>query len=436
MKRALAIVLGAGLLTWPAVMNGYPLVFVDTARYLTHVPDGAPSWDKTAAYGLLLHLFHGSLTLWLPMAAQGLLASSILWLTQRVAVGFATASRHLAICAGLALLTTAPWFTALLMPDALTPWVVLCLYLLGFGEARLARREMLFVAALASVAIATHLSHLPTALGLVLLTLLLRRRIAPMIRVAMPVAAAVLFLLAANLVDHGRPVISAHGSVFLFARLQADGPATETLRRHCPDRGWQFCDALDYFPADAEAFLWGFGSPVNATRQGNLREAGSARLAREAAEIVALTLRERPLAVARAMAMNTLGQLVTLRLGDVLGDRLLEAAVGDGLGRLFPAAEVARFESAAQVRGRLEAMATPFSAVQAPVLGAALIAILFTLMRKERHDLLVMTLAALLGNAFATGALSGVHDRYQARIAWLLPFALAITVLSSRSRRA
>ena len=31
-----------------------------------------------------------------------------------------------------------------------------------------------------------------------------------------------------------------------------------------------------------------------------------------------------------------------------------------------------------------------------------------------------MVLAALLANAFATGALSGPHDRYQARIAWLV----------------
>ena len=38
-----------------------------------------------------------------------------------------------------------------------------------------------------------------------------------------------------------------------------------------------------------------------------------------------------------------------------------------------------------------------------------------------------MVLAGLAANAFATGALSGPHDRYQARIAWLvvLPPALA-----------
>ncbi|HYF09972.1 MAG TPA: hypothetical protein VD970_20330, partial [Acetobacteraceae bacterium] len=213
--RAIALAAGAILLVWPAFMNGYPLVFVDTAVYLVQIPEGEPPWDKTAVYGPFLHLFHWTLTLWLPLAAQGLLTSSLLWLTQRVAVGFTTPMRHVAICAGLALLTAAPWFTSLLMPDALTPWVVLCLYLLGFGEARLARREMILAGLLGTVAVASHLSHLPTALGLVLLTLLLRRRLAPTLRAAAPVVAAIVVLLTANLAYYGRPVISAHGSVFL-----------------------------------------------------------------------------------------------------------------------------------------------------------------------------------------------------------------------------
>jgi hypothetical protein len=40
-----------------------------------------------------------------------------------------------------------------------------------------------------------------------------------------------------------------------------------------------------------------------------------------------------------------------------------------------------------------------------------------------------MALAGVAANAFATGALSGPHDRYQARIAWilLLPPALLVS---------
>ena len=44
--------------------------------------------------------------------------------------------------------------------------------------------------------------------------------------------------------------------------------------------------------------------------------------------------------------------------------------------------------------------------------------------------LLACVLVGLLANAAATGALSGPHARYQARIAWLLP--LAVTLVLAR----
>ncbi len=40
------------------------------------------------------------------------------------------------------------------------------------------------------------------------------------------------------------------------------------------------------------------------------------------------------------------------------------------------------------------------------------------------------------GNAFVTGALSGVEDRYQARIAWLFAFAPAAVLAARRAEPA
>ena len=52
-----------------------------------------------------------------------------------------------------------------------------------------------------------------------------------------------------------------------------------------------------------------------------------------------------------------------------------------------------------------------------------------------RAGLAALVLAALLANAFAAGALSKPHDRYQARIAWLLlvPPAFQIGARASTS---
>ena len=432
MTRWIALVLGAVLLVWPALMNGYPLTFVDTVSYLLHTIQWRHPWDKTAAYGPFLYAFHWGWTLWLPLAAQGLIASHLLWLAQRVATGGATPARHLAVTAALALLTTAPWFTAIMMPDALTPIVVIALYLLGFGEERLSRGERSWVTVIAAIAVAVHLSHLPTAAGLVLLAALLRRRARPVLRTALPVAMAVAFLLAANLIAFGRPVLSAHGSFFLLARLQADGPAVETLRDRCPSAGWYLCDYIHTMPMDSDHFLWSPESPPQVDRFGNRREMGGTLLTPEAREIVAATLRDRPFAVARAMAWNTLRQLVTTRLGDVLDNTDLQHSVQIGIRDQFGPRELARFNLGAQMRGDLERLAAPFIAVQGPVLVVALLAVLAWLPRRDawrdprRLGFVLFMLAGILGNAFATGALSAPHQRYGARIVWILPLAAMV----------
>jgi hypothetical protein len=424
LARLGAILAAATLLVWPALMNRYPIIFVDTAAYLLHTITGEAPWDKTAAYGPFLLLFHQGITLWLPLAAQGVILSWLLWLVQRNACGRVTPARHLVLSGGLAGLTSAPWFAAMLMPDVFTPVVVLCLFLLGFGERRLARAELLAVGLIGAVAIAVHLSHLPTAVALVLLVLLGRRQWRPALRAAMPLAAAIVFLLGANWHAFGRVTLSAHGAIFLLARLQADGPAVLALRDHCPTAGWYLCDFIDQMPMDSDHFLWSPESPV--------RPVGSVRLAPEAREVVAATLRDYPLAVARAALGNWIEQLYLVRVGDTLDNLDLDQFADQVLARGFPLRERAAFEAGAQMRGDLERLAAPFLQLHVPALFLSLPVILAGWWRLARRGdgprlgLVLCVLVGVIANALATGALSKPHLRYQARIVWLLPLGAVL----------
>jgi hypothetical protein len=406
-------------------MNGYPIIFVDTAAYLLHTITGEAPWDKTAAYGPFLLLFHQGITLWLPLAAQGAILSWLLWLVQRVACGSVTAVRHLALAAGLAGLTSAPWVSAMLMPDFFTPVVVLCLYLLGFGEGRLARAETIAVAMIGAVAIPVHLSHLPSATVLVVAVLLARRPWRPALRAAVPLAAAVAFLLGANWHAFGRVTLSPHGAIFLLARLQEDGPAIMTLRARCPAAGWYFCDFIDRMPMDSDAFLWSPESPV--------RPMGSVRLVPEAGAIVAATLSDHPAAVARSALQNWGRQLVLVRVGDTLDNLDLDEFADKVLARGFPSRERAAFEAGAQMRGELEERATPFLRVHTTVLLASLPVLALAVVRlAQRRDwrrlgLVLCLVGGVTANALATGALSKPHLRYQARIVWLLPLGAVLS---------
>ncbi|MDO9709675.1 hypothetical protein [Paracraurococcus lichenis] len=423
--RAAAIAAGAALLLWPAALNGYPLVFSDTGAFLAQTVLGWPVWDKPFVYGPVLHAFHWRLTLWLPVAAQGLALSWLLWLVQR-ALGGATPGRHLLLCAGLAAATAAPWFAASLMPDWLAPALVLALFLLGFGWDGLARWERAALGLLALLACAAHLSHLPLAAALAPLVLALRRDWRPALRCALPLAGALALLLATNAWAHGRWAVSPHGAVFALARLVADGPAARTIAARCPEAGWHLCRWAGRLPADSDEFLWSPAGPVWAPRTDGAQPGGPISLAPEAAAILAETLRREPLAVLQAAALNTWRQLFMARVGDTLGPENLEASVARQLALGFPRAEQARFAASLQARGLLRPAAQPFLALHpaALLLGAAGTLLAWARVRdKRRLGLVLCVLVGVAANAAATGALSGPHDRYQARIAWLLPLA-------------
>ncbi len=438
MTAQVAIAGGALMLVWPALVNGYPLLFSDSGAFLHQTLGPLVIWDKPHVYGPLLHLFHWRQTLWLPLAAQGLAVSHLLWMTQRALRGGVTPAAHLLACFCAAALTTAPYTVALLMPDVFAPIVLLALLLLGFARHTLSRRAAVWLGLLASIGIAAHLSHLPLAASIVVMVLLLGRRLRPALRSAAPLAMAIVLLLSTNLWGHGRASLSPHGATFALARLQADGPAAELIRARCPDSGWYLCAFADRLPMDSDEFLWALDSPVNRAPDGTARFLGGALLSAEAGEIVAETLRAHPLAVAAAMLRNTLIQLVSATAGDTMTHAHLATAVRPRIAEGFGPAELTRYDTALQPQGRLEAALAPFLWPQGLVLllGAVMAAAAWRRAAWEgdrrRLGIVVGLLVGVTANAWATGALSKPHLRYEARILWLMPVVAAMALAPRR----
>ncbi len=437
LRRALSVVavlLGAALLAWPAFLNGYPLVFIDTVSYLGQTLFPEWPWDKTPAYGPFLHAFHWGWSLWLALAGQVLVLSHLLWVAQRAARGGVSPIAHVLLCAAMAGLTSLPWFAATLMPDVFAGVAPLCLLLLGLARDRLSRVEAVWLTLLGAFAVAVHLSHLPTALALVGFVAVAMRGVMAPLRAALPIVIAAGALVAANAWAFGKPTLSPHGAVFLLARLQADGPAARTIRSGCPRAGWHMCGFAARVPMDSDHFLWSAEGPPNRMPNGTPIPMGGMRIAPEASEIVLRTLRERPGEVAAAMARNTLAQAGMVEVGDTLGNRHLAASARRAIERL-PANELAAFDAGAQMRGALPGLAAPWLQVHLPVLLASLalllVALLLALARQDRvrFALVAGLLLAVAVNAFATGALSAPVDRYGARIIWLLPLAAALGLL-------
>jgi hypothetical protein len=246
--------------------------------------------------------------------------------------------------------------------------------------------------------------------------------------------AALALVVATNAAFQGRVAVSPFGAVFALARLVADGPAARTIEDRCPEAGWHLCRWPGRLPMDSDEFLWSPDGPVWAPRPDGATPHGPIGLAPEAEAILRETLARELWGVVRAAAANAFRQLVSLRSGDTLGPEHLRESVARALARRFPAAENQRLADSLQFRGALPAIAAPFLWPHLPVLLASALALPLVLGRAWRggdarlFGFLLCVTAGVLANAAVLGALSGPHDRYGARMAWLLPLAALLAL--------
>ena len=438
-RAARAIVLGALVLMWPAFWNGYPILYSDTNAFLVQGILDFFIWDKPYIYGPWMALFHWKYSLWPVLLAQALIVSSILWLTAESFSSLQNRAQDLApvasdrrifllhinqsdtrfvlVCIALSILTAASWFTSLLMPDIFAPITVLCIYILA-ARPDLAWGARLWVLGVGAFAICSHLSHLVIAAAVLLVVACMtfkRLKIA-----ILPLVLALVVLIGTNLYGFQKFAVSPFGSVFLLARLAADGHIKPVLERTCADHALYLCDWKDRLASDSDAFMWDGQGPVWK------HPGGPIGLAPEASILVRAAVKSYPFGVAQSLLNNTGRQLVMIGLGDTLHPDHLDTTIAVRLQKYFPPAELERFQRSKQAQDTLAHSAPVFNILVWVSVLIGCIACLYAGLRawvvSQRRILLLlaMVLAGIFANAFATGALSKPHYRYQTRIAWLL----------------
>lgn len=425
------------LLLWPAMLNGYPLVFSDTGTYLTQAIEHHLGWDRPPFYSFAILPLHWRLSLWPVVAFQALLVVTVIRTTLRC---FAPGSDETWLPATIALLclcTGLPWFASQVMPDLFTGLLAMALSILVLVPERLSVRARNAVAFAAAGMIVVHQINLPLSVLLLVVLPPLRRfggQVVPLGRggiarlAAVPLAAAVC-LVGVNYAGHHRIAVSSGGNVFLLARLVDDGSARDVLARECPRPDWKLCGQIGNLGHDTDDFLW--------SGHGPLASLGIREMAVEATPIVHETIRAEPFRVLGDMGLNTLRQFVDVGSGD--GLQAWPAALDPVIAHHFPAAEYRRYRGALQTRNQL-AVPPALRILNRlffwlGLVGTAAGAAVLFRQRDPAAGLCVAVLVCLAANAFLTGALSGPHDRYQSRIAWLTLFApiVAASTLASRT---
>ena len=431
----------------PAAINGFPVVFPDTEGYVIAADLFRPQFIRAFGYGAFLGATGGVWSLWLTVAAQAALTA---WLVARA---IALDSAHwppvwhapvtLALLAVL-LLSHAPWLAAWVQPDLFSGLMLLSLFLLVEHHDALGRveRAMLFVLLVGCVTV--HLTHPPLLAGLGLFALgawavawLVRsgpavaRRVRRTAVLAL-VAAALGWgsLGAANYITYRSFSSSMGGSVFLFARLAADGDVAAALRPECDaGRPWAACRFLNRFNLTADEFLWRGWSPLAEMGYGP-------GFMREAAEINPVLIRAVWPEWLAASARRAVQQIASFELGDGMDDEgtwMLGSVLPDlGLARIADAAAATR-----QASDDLRPLMPRHVAEALALTGLlALVGVLVFGAARRRPDLwwpALVFLTVYLGNA-ALIALGGeVHDRYGARLVWLAPLLAGLLALRAAS---
>ncbi len=416
----------------PALYNGFPLVFHDTGAYLARAFQSQLEPGRGPFYGFLIAASGGYVSLWPVIVLQ---AGATVWLIALTLRLHGVAGRRALLLAVflLSALTGAAWGTATLMPDAFSPLVVLGWYLLAFGANRLARTELVGIAALLLLAALVHVTHLALLLGLALcpgIPLLIRHkmhRAGVLLAAGLPLAALLVIPLINGLVSD-RFGFTPGGESFVFGRLVQSGLIERYLDEHCPDGTIRLCNYRGSLPETGDSWLWDVDSPFYSL-------GGWEGYAGEMRRLTTASLADHPWLHLRSAALATTEQLVRVGVGEDIDSPTwhTDAEIGARLPQLLP-----DFLGARQHDGQLGRLTSLLNKLYVPATLAALAALsallLVTLWRGHGRGLPATVALALLGNAVLCGVFSGPHDRYQSRIAWLAGLTVIVGIDEARRR--
>jgi hypothetical protein len=415
------------MLIAPALWNGYPLLQWDTGGYLARWYEGYLVPSRSTVFGLYLHFGEDS-GFWINLGIQALATLWILQLTLRV-LGMARPLRLMGLSIVLVLTTALPWLASMLLTDIFAGLSVLSLFILVLHGDRISGIEKFSLFAFTAFAAATHSATLGVLFGLCCLGWIvrpfLRGRIAVsgLVRGSLTIVAGALMLLSANFALSGQWAWTPGGYGVAFGRMLQDGIVTRYLGDHCPQAKLKLCPYRDQLPATADEFLWGESMFDKLGRfQGMNDEMGF---------IVTHSLAEYPLWQAEAAIVATAQQLVHVATGEGTSDWIPHTY---GIIERYVPAQLAPMRAARQQHWELDFAG--INRIHVPVALASILLVfgLFgrAVFRRRLDDvtLLVATVSfALLGNAVICGVISGPHDRYGARLAWVATSVVLIAAI-------
>lgn len=426
------IFVGAVGLVWPALYNGYPLTFQDSAWYVSFLMDWPVHPGRTIGYSLFADAVTWLPSLWPLITAQALVTSTLIVRVSYLVAGPGRAGLKLAAI-GLVvviLLSGLAKYVSWIMADITTSWLFLAGLIWMLSDRWIDRCAATAVAALAVTA---HNTHLPLALGMAGVVAIGAFTILPKEHPSRRAAAGLLLMGLLSLVwvpavnvagGLGATLFRGSDSMLMYSFIDS-GVVLETLDTYCGERDWQSCAYRDQYARHVGRadgwFLFGYKSPFF-THLGRWE-------GEEQGEIVAHAFRCCWPSILSTTVEGAWQQLWRLDSHDGVAPHDIRPV--RHLLQALKWADLSRLLESRQARGEpVRVILHPFPevALQAVLAIAAIVVAVLGWQRGERRIglLLASLLTFFAGNAVVCSFGSSIHDRYHGRIAWLLPFALTL----------
>jgi hypothetical protein len=312
------------------------------------------------------------------------------------------------------------------VPDIFAGLTICIFALLATHLDRLSGGARVTLTVVGAFAVASHASHPPVAVGMLMLGLIsmvfVRPRIGGRSRMigwlVAPLAFGVAATILSGFIGFGEVSVAPKRFPFALARSVEDGPARWYLEQNCATHRYAVCEVFgNDYPLGASEFLWG---------ERGVRYRASPeqmdRIRAEETEIVLRAAEAYPYAQAAHTLKNIWRQLFHFGL---IGTHFDQPLALD-----------------AENKPYLKSLSDPHSWVLSVVEDLSLLSTLFCIgwavwrfrvLRDEARLLLLLVTAGILGNAVICAAFSGVADRYQARVIWVLPTVCIALMLGRRT---
>lgn len=467
------------VLSWPAWFNGQAFFFPDTTAYIKgaasavdlfvktdqardwlqansgHPPkrsessadagqtidEHASSPDKAGVisgrsiyYGTFLFAIATFIGLkWVPLVQASL---CVVLISTLLRASFSISYNLIAlVLAFLAVLSPLPFFASMLMPDVFAGLGLTAM--VGFlllPNAPLSSRN--FWAVLMAFATLFHTANIiilsMTLLALIVLCasfgqkkLLVKAKvISVFVLIGVGVLGEIAFGYAINRVTHTPPI----RPPFLTARLVADGPGSVFIRERCSDQQFEVCKyPIDFTKNSSDEFLWstvpGVGVFTLASKEIRLK------LGKEDLPFARAVFFSYPGEVALNSLKNIALQLKSVGLNEfVYPPDLLQIYL-----KKIPPADADVLVRTKAALGEFD-LANSELAIKVAAICSVLVCLAGMLLCYRRRQyraalIILILLTGLLFNACVCGSLSTPHDRYQARLLWIVEMLAFILCL-------